>query len=793
MKPSLFTLLLLVCTSQLLGQSASIRGQLQDNLKQSIVYANIALYKTSDGSLVKGAISDESGVFQLRNIAKGSYLLIASYIGYSDFRKENITLTAQEQLDLGTLIFKNSPTELQETIVTASRPILETKPDRTIFNIEKTINSVGSDVITLLRKAPGITVDSNNNINLLGRSGVLMYVDGKRLPLTGDDLSGYLQSLTAEQIDRIEIITNPGAQYEAEGNAGIIDIRIKKDKNLGLNTTINSGFSQGRHPQSNLSINGNYRNEKVNTFGIIGGINRKTYDNEYFNSFQNDLNLLESAEHQIENEGYDYRFGSDIFLSNQHNLGFLLTKQKGNKEVNLLNTVEIYNTTINQLDSTLIADSKTKQKTQQQTYNINYKFDNQKGRNLNLDLDYGRYKNTQTQFQPNKYYNQNGQLLSESINQFDTPTDIKIYTLTLDIKDNIFGGQISLGTKLNRVNSYNSFLFFDEIGGELIQSNQQSNLFDYNENIYALYLNFAKPLGRLINFSMGIRAEKTKAKSVLQVFSQDLKEPTVDLNYLDWFPNAGITWQANPENMVSLNYGRRINRPDYKVLNPFNFQLSQLSFQKGNPSLRPEIVNNIEVGYTYNNRYNLKLAYSETKNRIAQFIGPDDFDSRIKVYSWQNLGKQKVVSINFSTRITINNWWKAYFNLSGGHSDNQANYENGAVVDIQSFSYNIYQQHTLELPNKFSVEISGYFSGPGIWEGVFLYEPSYSLNLGLQRKFLNEKLNVKIGAADIFYQTGWSGYSNFNGLYSEGNGNWDSRRLSISISYKLGNQNVNHR
>ncbi|WP_298473824.1 TonB-dependent receptor [uncultured Maribacter sp.] len=790
MKLILFITLLIACSFQLAGQSSSIKGQLLDESKQAIVFANVALYKTKDSSIVKGVISDENGIFKLKDVAQGSYYLIASYLGFSDSKKENIQISAQEHIDLGILTFKNAAITLQETIVIGNRPMVETKPDRTIFNVEKTINSVGADAINLLRKAPGITIDNNNNINVLGRSGVLVYINGKRLPLKGQDLSNYLQNLTSEQIDRIEIITNPGAQYEAEGNAGIIDIRIKKDKKLGANATVNSGFSPGRYPQSNLSINGNYRNKKINAFGSFGGFNRESFGNEYFNSFQNSLNLKEANQQSSENKGYDYRLGSDIHLSEKHSLGFLVNGQISNNDENILNTIEIYNATTNELDSTLIADSHTKEKMQQQSYSISYGFNNKKGRSLNLDLDYGRYKNESIRFLPNKYYNQNGELLSELINQFDTPTDIEIYTLTLDTKDSIFEGQISVGTKLNLVNSDNSFLFFDEIDGVFTQNNRQSNQFNYKENVYAGYLNFARPLGSQLNVSLGLRTEKTEAKGVLQVFSQDLEEPTVDLNYLDWFPSMGLTWQANSQNLIAFNFGRRINRPDYKVLNPFNFQLSQLSFLKGNPSLRPEVVNNIEIGYTYNYKYNLKLAYSETKNRIVQFIGPDDIDPRIKVYSWQNLGKQKVFNINFNTHITINNWWDTYFNLNGGHSRNQADYDDGVTVDIESFSYNIYYQNTLKLPYEISGEISGYFNGPGIWEGVFLYEPTYSLNLGLQRKFLKERMNVKLSVSDIFYQSGWSGFSDFNGLYSRGNGNWDSRRASLSISYKLGNQNT---
>ena len=245
--------------------------------------------------------------------------------------------------------------------------------------------------------------------------------------------------------------------------------------------------------------------------------------------------------------------------------------------------------------------------------------------------------------------------------------------------------------------------------------------------------------------------------------------------------------------MLALNVGRRINRPDYNVLNPFNNQLSQLSYERGNPFLNPEIVNNIELGYTYNYRYNFKIGYSQTDNQITRLIGPDEDDARASFISWENLAKQTVISFNVSAPFTINKWWDAYVNLSGSHLDNQATYENGGTVDLQAFTYTLYQQSTFKLPAGFKGEISGYYSGPGVWGGVFEYDETWSLNLGLQRKFLNDQLSVRVSADDIFYASNWSGVSSFNGLVSTGYGNRDSRRVNVNVSYRFGNQKVKSR
>jgi outer membrane receptor protein involved in Fe transport len=649
--------------------------------------------------------------------------------------------------------------------------------------------------MSLLRKAPGVTVDNNDNINVLGRAGVLLYVDGKRLPLTGQDLTNYLQNLSAEQIDRIDIITNPGARYEAEGNAGIIDIWLKRDKNMGANGSVSLSASQGRYNRTSLNATGNYRNKTVSLFTNIGALDGNVFNKMDFLSYQNGL-LINEVDHIFNGwQNGNIRFGADLFLGKEHTVGALVTVNALNGERRIHNRMAIsQQSTPKQTDSILIANNFADNTMRQYAYNLNYRFDNGQGQTLNLDADYGRYRTTSERLQPNRYYDAAEQvLLTEIINYFNTPTDIDIYTLKLDYNADLLGGKLGLGGKLSQVITDNNFQFFDVFDNGNEFNDLRSNRFDYNERVYAGYFSFDRALGKKWNLSLGLRAEQTDAAGDLQAYRPELQEPPVELNYLNWFPNAGLTWQVAPQHMLALAYGRRINRPDYNVLNPFNNQLSELSYEKGNPFLQPEIVNNVELGYTLAYRYNFKLAYSRTTNQITRLIAPDDVDPRASFITWDNLAEQKIYSLNISAPVQISTGWNAYFNLSGSHLDNQADYGNGAVVDVQAWTYNIFQQHTIDLPAGFKGEVSGWFSGPGVWGGVFIYETSWSLDLGLQRKFLNDKVNAKLSVSDIFYESGWDGYSEFNGLYSVGGGRWDSRRIALSLTYNFGNENVKSR
>ena len=791
----LTTLGWLLAALSLSAQTASIRGQLQSVEGVAIAFANLGLYNAADSSLYKAETSNEAGVFSLNGLDAGTYYLKAAGIGFGNLQKSGLRLDANQALDLGVLVLSANAIQLDEMTVKASRVMVEIKPDRTVFNVEGTINSAGSDALSLLRKAPSVTVDNNDNINVLGRAGVLLYVDGKRLPLTGDDLTNYLQNLPAEQIDRIEIITNPGAKYEAEGNAGIIDLRLKRDQNLGANGSVNATYSQGIYYKANLSGSGNYRNKRFNAFGTAGVGNNLGFHNMDFHSLQNGIVQDEINDRKNDADNYNYRVGADFFLADHHTVGFLVGGSDNTRSNQAYNRITLaQQNTPEMIDSILVANTNEQNHRQQQTYNLNYRFDNTKGRSLNVDLDFGNYLNDSKRYQPNLYYNAaEDDVLTRIVNSFDTPSDIDIFTVQADYEDKLWGGVLGAGTKFSQVISDNTFLFYDEPNGSPIRNDRRSNRFKYDEKVYAGYVNYARDLGKKWKFSAGLRAEQTDASGDLQAFLPELEEPPVLFNYLSWFPNAGLTWDLAPKHSLALNGGRRINRPDYNVLNPFNNQISQLSYEKGNPFLRPEIVNNLELGYTLAYRYNFKLGYSRTTDQITRLIGPDAEDPRAGFITWANLADQTVFSFSASVPVQLFKWWNAYFNASASHLDNQADYGNGAVVDVQAFSYNIYQQHTFDLPLGLKGEVSGYYSGPGIWGGVFIYESSWGLNLGLQRKFLKERLNVRLSAEDLFYETGWDGYSNFNGLLATGGGRWDSRRISLSLGYRFGNDNVKSR
>ncbi|WP_116127065.1 TonB-dependent receptor domain-containing protein [Lewinella sp. IMCC34183] len=795
---SLHTVILLICLCTCVRAQHTLRGQVQDADGEAIAFANVALYTAADSQLVKVETTDDSGLFQMEEVGARNYDLSVTYLGAQELRRNGLTVSGD--VDLGVLRLTAGGVDLAETTVTADRALVEVKSDRTVFNVQGTINAVGNNGLELLRKAPGVAVDNNENISVLSRSGVLLYVDGRRMPLAGADLANYLRNLDAEQIDRMDIITNPGARYEAEGNAGIIDIRLKRPEDEGANGSLSVNGSQGRYFQGGVNANGNYRNEWVNVFGNVGHNRGDFYNDTGFDAYQNGLRLDEVIRSVYSGATYFLRLGADVRLGERHTLGVLAGGRFNDAGVRVSDVTDVYHLTggTPRLDSTLRAATTRDMDRNQQTYNLNYQYRVAEGRSLNVDLDYGRFRNDQLTDQANQYFSTGGEALTGLFNYFDTPTDINIATAKADYEQDVWGGGLDAGVKFSRVRTYNTFLFYDVFPGtspERRLSDRRSNQFDYSENVYAGYLSYTGSFSERWTFTAGLRAEVTDVTGELTAFRTDLREPPVERNYLSFFPSAGLTYAVNPTagHMINLAYGRRINRPDYNVLNPFRQQISQLSYERGNPYLSPEIVNNLELGYTHAYRYNFKIAYSKTANQITRLTAPDEDDPRAGFITWDNLANQQIVSFSGSAPVQVTETWNLYANVSASYIDNQADYGDGATIDLQIFTYSFYAQNTVKLPGKLTAEISGYYGGPGVWGGVFKYGPLGAFNLGLQRKFLDDRINVKVSGNDLFFTSNWEGGSEFAGLTNTGYGRRDSRRAAVSVTYTFGNQQVKSR
>lgn len=788
--------IILSFSTQLLAQQngeGNISGKVLDTNNEAAMYANIILHNPTDSAMVKGAVAGEDGAFQFVDVPFGKYFISTTYVGFAPYQSEILVLD-QSNLNLSTIQLAEASNELAEITVTAQRPMFEMKSDKMVFNVDGTINASGDNALELLRKSPGVVLNNDDAITLLGKSGVKVYIDGKESPLSGDNLASFLRSLQAEQLDAIEIITNPTAEYDAEGSGGIINFRLKKDTSLGFNTGINLNYSRGENDRYSSSVNTNYRNQKFNVYGnyeIYKGANLSVLETYRETPTQ----ILNTKNDMLDNwQGHDITVGVDWFLNEQNTVGVKVNGSKETETETADGGTELFqfmpNLDLTQAtpDSMLVSSAEGDDKDGNLNFNLNYEFKDEAKNQLNIDLDAGFYEDTESRMLFNTYRNAtDNTALSEFFYENNPDTDIQIYTAKADYKRPLFNGNFGAGIKLSLVNTDNvfSFLNVDETGKFLDYT--KSNHFTYNENVNAAYFTYSNEKDKF-TYNFGLRAEQTNLEGILMAFETDETLEKNKQSYLDLFPSASLSYQVNEKNAFSLSYSRRINRPNYHDLNPFEFKIDELTAEKGNPFLKSEYSNNVELRHSFMQMVNTTLAYSHTTNIITQMINANEAGTGI-VVSNENMAQTNHFSLNIASPIPITEWWNGYTSITGYYVHTTADFGENKNIDLNAKSFNFYLQNTFTLPMDFSAELSGWYNSSGIW-GNIQYKPQYGVDLGLQKKVLDGKGKIKLGVTDIFKSNKFRGTIEFDDLYSDVTSTWESHRYKVGFSYLFGNDGV---
>ncbi len=770
--------------------ASNITGVVYDENNEAVIFANVILYNKLDSSLVKLEYTNDDGSFNMVGINDGQYWLSVTYVGYEDFNSKEFTVEDNADIELGNLSLITSATQIEEVTIKAKRPMLEMKADKTVFNVEGSVNSAGSNTLELLRKSPGVMVDNNQNIVMMGKGGVLIYIDGKPSQLAGDQLTTYLTSLASDQIDKIELITNPSAKYDAEGNAGIINIILKKNKNHGANGSISLSGGQGERSNYSSSMRGNYRNEKWNLFGNVGASKWDNVNTLNINRTQFGTNFDQRGLNFSDNDDYNYRVGIDHFINDNHTVGVLFKQSSALGEFNSNSMTSIMDINTNIMESTLDSYAQNSWDVKDWNANLNYQFKNEDGKSLNVDFDYGYYHNDGNENQGNDYTSTETQSIFKS-NLFltETPTTILIKTGKVDYEQPFLSGQLGVGYKVSSVGTDNTFNNFEQIEGQFEIIPELSNSFDYTEMINAAYVNYSKQI-ESISIQAGLRSELTSSEGMLTAMIPTENE-NVKRNYLDFFPSLGISYQLNEKNSFNLNYSRRIDRPSYQDLNPFRSRIDELTFEQGNPFLQPEYTNSFTLGHSWNYMLNTQLNFSHTRDMMGQLTEAFSEDATIIVE--RNIAEQINTSLSVSAPIPIKEWWSSYVSLTGAYRKNAADFGDGNIINLERVTAYVNAQNTFTLPGGYRAEVSGWYVSPMLEESNFLINSMWSMDVGIQKTFLDDALKVKLGMSDIFKTNHWQVNSDLGPLNVYATGGWDSRRLKLNISYSFGNSNVKSR
>ncbi|MFN8251784.1 MAG: TonB-dependent receptor [Ferruginibacter sp.] len=789
----LIAALILTCAFGAKAQSTSkITGLVKDVNGNNIIAATIALHKTKDSQLVKTAVSNNAGQYELLNIKAGTYFVTVNALGMQKASTPAITVGENETATAPLLSLKPASKSLEGVTVVSQKPMVEVKADKMVMNVEGTINAVGNDALELLRKAPGVIVDKDDNISLAGKNGVQVYIDGKPSPLSGTDLANYLKSLQSSQVESVELITNPSAKYEAAGNAGIINIKLKKNKTLGTNGSVNAGYNVGTYGRYNAGINLNHRSKKSNIYGSYNFAHALNLMQFSMQRSVLDTFFDQHSEMKILNTNHNFKTGVDFFLNKKSTLGLMVTGNINDNNLrNLSKTPKVYIPT-GVMQNQLVADNSTDGNRNNVNFNANYKYTGTKGDELNLDADYGMYRIRSNQLQPNFYYDVNNHLYQTSKYNFIAPADINILAIKADYEQNFKKGKLGYGAKTSFVNTNNHFERYTVYNNGSVLDVPRSNEFNYTENINALYVNYNKQYkGKMVQ--LGVRMEHTKSSGDTYGLNYDgsVNKSTLvpfERNYVNLFPSASVTFNKNPMKQWSFSYSRRIDRPAYQNLNPFEFKLDEYTYQKGNTNLKPQYSDIISITNVYKYMLTTKLSYSHVKDMFTQIV--DTAEKSKTFISQKNLATQDVISLNISYPFQ-RKWYSMFVNVNTYYSMYKADFGGGSRnIDLNVGTLSLYMQHSFKLGKGFTAELSGFYNSPTVWQGTFKSKALWSADAGISKPVLKNKGNIKASFTDMFRTLRFKGSANFAGQSSTFSGYGDSRQFKINFNYRFGSMQV---
>lgn len=770
-------------------QQFNIKGIFVAAQKAKIEGLNVYLIKAENKALVKLELVNGDGAFVFEKIPKGSYLLVTQGMGFAKY--QSAVLTLDRDLDLGKIDIQGLTTSLKEVVVSTTKPFIQQQYDKTVLNVAGSISAVGSTALEVLAKAPGITLDQNDNIAMRGKQGVLVMIDGKFVPMSGQDLANMLKSMSANQIEKIDLITNPSAKYDAAGNAGIIDIRLKKGNNSGTNANATLSFGQGKYAKINPSLNFNHRTKAMNVFGSYNYGNSQNFNElDIFRNFYTATDQLTGSNNynnyfKFQFNNHNVRVGSDFYVNKNIVVGFAANGIYSRGDINSNSMAKSYNGSSATTGSFNTVGANTPVRNNN-SINLNYKQTlDTTGKEISADFDYASFGSNEIQNYATSYLNPNG---SEAkipyLLRGDLGGNLNIKSFKVDYQQQLksLKTKLELGVKSSWVKTDNDIKFFDLSNGTSVLETNKSNHFIYDENINAAYLNAARSWKKL-SIQLGLRLENTNANGL-----QLTDNSTFERNYTQLFPSGYVGYKFNDHNDLGISLSRRINRPSYRQLNPFKNFLDPLTYSTGNPYLKPELTNAFELTHTYLQKYMTKIGYSRTTDNILSVLSPDLVETNSVIQTNRNLAKFDYYSLSFSFPIKVGKWLNSTNNALAFYGHYKGNLVN-TDLNVSRVSYNFNSSNNIKIgPNTNAEAIFNYQSSS--YYGFLDVRGNWGLALGVQQQLMAKKASIKLSVSDMFYTTKTDAYTKLTGYSEQFYQSRDTRVGTLSFSYRFGGSQV---
>lgn len=787
----LITATFLITAAQVRGQMPGITifGVLSDSSTgKPLEFATVTITKQGDSTFLTGALTDATGKYTLSIDQPGEFILQYYFVGYK-IKRSNISITPGKPfVDAGKIVLVQDGELLDAVQITAEKGYFQGSIDKKVYNIEKDIIASNGSAAEALQTIPSVVIDIDGNISLRGNEGVRIFIDGKPSGIAGNNMAAILEQIPASTIESIEVVTNPSARYDAEGNSGIINIVLKKNKKIGLNGNVYVGASTAPRYEAGGSLN--YRNQKINFYSTYsytdderdnwGEVYRKTFDADttsYFTS--NSFGTNYSGMHMG-------RIGMDYYVNANTTIGI-----NGSAHHNATTRIDTYDYTFRDVDSLL--SSASQRITTSDNTGLGYNFGANFRRTfkdpkhvLTADAFYASGASDEFNAYDETFFDALGIPLGDvALQNISRPGENLDITAQTDyVRPLKNGNQFETGIKFTREKRDNTLdsETFDPETDTWVSDDSINNHFVYTEDVIAGYLIWNGTFKKKFGYQLGLRAEQTFTLAEQLTLDEDFVN-----NYFGLFPSVHVRYAFDESSEIAASYSRRVDRPNTWFLNPFPDYSDPYTFRIGNPMLQPEYENSFELSYEKDfKKHSLSgsLYFIQTLNEISPYTVVTE--EGISYMTFQNYNSESQYGLEVVSR---NEWFK-WWNMTSSFNFNQTlldaeNLEAG-LTNAQ-FTYNIRIMQVFALYKQTSLQLTTSYNTPWTFaQGQA--DPIFSTDAGIKSDFFQNKLSVNLNVSDIFDTRQMGGYSEGINFYQDYYRKRQSRIAALKLTWKFGQQ-----
>jgi iron complex outermembrane receptor protein len=777
-----------ICSFPLFSQN-KVSGVIKDSIGIGVSFVNIGILNQTDSSIVKGTISDESGAFKIESLKSGNYLLKFFAVGFSELYSPVFTLDSVSQLALSDITLITQGVNLNEVSVTSIKKTIEFKNGMTVMNVENSIMAAGNTVLDVLKRIPGVTVDNKNNISISGKQGVRIMLDGRMQQLSMEQVVSMLSAMSADNVSKIEVMKSPPVKYDAEGNAGIINVVTKKVNTKGYSGSINYNPGMGQRFGNSMYGTLNFKSRKLTLYSNVNPMYKIFYDRYDYHkrvTYEGNQTIFDhTGDHENLRKYISGKIGVDYSLTDNTTIGLSVANTLNNTR-----PVEHGYVSINGYNDVgfdhyyYLTDEKAVWTSPAYNFNAEHKFDTT-GTNVSLSVDYAEFNNVSDRKSESVFLKYDDSFAKPSqIYTSTNDTKIKIFTQKIDFQKYITPTWFfETGAKATFVNNVTDFLFNrqDTATGIYTIDTSFTNNYRYKENLMAGYVNFRKEFKKG-TFGIGVRVENT------EITGHNLTNGfKLTRSYLNFFPNVSFDYQLNEKNTIQFNYNRRLDRPDYFQLNPFKRFEDQYAVGAGNPYLNPQYSDNIDVVHTYNQWITNSIGYAHFTSLISDITTQND-STKVSTFTQVNLNQSDYYYYNLFLQKQLNKWWNAEFSLNVYYTSFKSKIGN-TTLNTNTISSNIYFNNDFILPKDFKIQVTMHYNAPNKYAANY-NKANGSCDFGIKKALAKGKFNIMFQFLDMFYTDIHRTLYDFDNQYYTFNSYDDTRRFRLTLNYKFGKTNI---